>query len=91
MILCGAALISFLVVVIKAIVISGKISKSYQKQNADKAEERLTRAQNNLPKTQKEYSQYQTQMAEEKQRFAANANSILQPLADKVQMFKENS
>ena len=91
LILCGAALISFLVVVIKAIVISGKISKSYQKQNADKAEERLTRAQNNLPKTQKEYSQYQTQMAEEKQRFAAYANSVLQPLADKVQMFKENS
>ncbi len=85
------ALIAFAVVVIKALVIAVKIGNSQEKKRLAEATQRLAEAQRDLPQKQQELAQYQAQMAEEKQRFAAYASGILDPLAGKVEMFRQNS
>ncbi len=85
------ALISFVVVVIKALVIAVKIGNSQEKKRLAEETQRLAEAQRDLPQKQQELAQYQAQMAEEKQRFAAYASGILDPLAGKVEMFRQNS
>ena len=85
------ALIAFAVVVIKALVIAVKIGNSQEKKRLAEATQRLAEAQRDLPQKQQELAQYQAQMAEEKERFAAYASGILDPLAGKVEMFRQNS
>ena len=85
------ALIAFAGVVIKALVIAVKIGNSQEKKRLAEATQRLAEAQRDLPQKQQELAQYQAQMAEEKQRFAAYASGILDPLAGKVEMFRQNS
>ncbi|MBR3404964.1 MAG: hypothetical protein IKG91_06685 [Firmicutes bacterium] len=87
----AAALISFVVVVIKSLIIAVRISNSSARKDLTEATQRLAEAQRDLPQKQQELAQYQAQMAEEKQRFAAYASGILDPLAGKVEMFRQNS
>ena len=91
MLFYAGALISFVVVVIKALVIAVKIGNSQEKKRLAEETQRLAEAQRDLPQKQQELAQYQAQMAEEKQRFAAYASGILDPLAGKVEMFRQNS
>ena len=72
-------------------VIAVKIGNSQEKKRLAEATQRLAEAQRDLPQKQQELAQYQAQMAEEKQRFAAYASGILDPLAGKVEMFRQNS
>ena len=83
--------ITVIVVLIRLIKILVRIGRSYQKKNMEESETKLVQYQRELPAKQQELQNYLAQEAQEKQRFAAYANSVLQPLADKVQMFKENS
>lgn len=91
MLFYAGALIAFAVVVVKALVIAVRISNSTEKKRLAEETQRLAEAQRDLPKKQQELAQYQAQMAEEKQRFAAYASGILDPLAGKVEMFRQNS
>ena len=91
MLFYAGALIAFAVVVIKALVIAVKIGNSQEKKRLAEETQRLAEAQRDLPQKQQELAQYQAQMAEEKQRFAAYASGILDPLAGKVEMFRQNS
>lgn len=91
MLALAAFVITVIVVLVRLIKILSRIAKSYQKRNVEDSENKLVQYQRELPVKQRELQNYLAQEAQENQRFAAYASSVLQPLADKVQMFKENS
>jgi len=87
----GAAFIAFLVTVIKSFVAMARVNKSYTRQNMLNRERDLSLLQQEVPQAELKLKNYTAKAEQEKAQFQAYANSILQPLADKVRAFREQS